>query len=48
MKIIPGKYLNENFEAPKGFVLPQWDFIEMKFEKRWKDRHRKFKQWNNI
>ena len=29
MKIIPGKYLNENFEALKGFVLPQWDFIEM-------------------
>ena len=29
MKIIPGKYLNENLEAPKGFVLSQWDFIEM-------------------
>lgn len=29
MKIIPGKYFNEHLVAPKGFVLPQWDFIEM-------------------
>ena len=29
MKINPGKYLDENFEVPKGFILPQWDFIEM-------------------
>ena len=29
MKIIPGENLNENFEAQKGFVPRQWDFIKM-------------------
>lgn len=29
MKLVPGKFLDDNLQAPENFVLPIWDFIEM-------------------